>query len=263
MTRACWGAGLLMTVVCGALGWAPTVRAEPSSAERLCSEVRGGWNEGAETCTLISRNSTGGDMKATAKYSSELLDDPVMGPTSTDNARKFLRQFSTVDEGYIRSSEATLDYARYERAPTSTSVLFKYYTFFGGAAHPNTALSTFTFDLTQGKRLQLGDLFCGGANPDRVLPRYARPYLQKEIDKLNANRPAGNSPLTVDEFEPLPAGSAHRHTYVDSYDAWLLDGDALLLFLPSARLGPVGAGLFEIRVPLSTLQPVLRESCAV
>lgn len=88
-----------------------------------------------------------------------------------------------------------------------------------------------------------------------------RPYLQKKIDELNANRPEGNSPLTVDEFEPLPLGSEHSHTYVDSYDAWVLDGDSLLLFLPSVRLGPVGAGLFEVRVPLSTLQPVLRESC--
>lgn len=237
-------------------------RAEPSSAAGLCNEVHGGWDEGAATCTLISRNSKGADMKATAKYSSELLEDPVMGPTLTDNVRKFLRQFSSLDEDYIRSSEATLDYARYERTPTDKSVLFRYYTFFGGAAHPNTALATFTFDMTRRRQLQLTDLLCGGANPDQVLPQYVRPYLQKEIDKLNANRPAGNSALTVDEFEPLPAGSEHRHTYVDSYDAWALDGDSLLLFLPSTRLGPVGAGLFEVRVPLSTLQPVLGESCA-
>ncbi|SKG13733.1 DUF3298 domain-containing protein [Mycobacteroides abscessus] len=262
MTRVRIAASLLAAALCGWAGTVPVVRAEPSSAAGLCREMRGAWDESAATCTLISRNGKGADMTAIAKYSPELLDDPVMGPALTDNVRKFLRQFSSLDEGYVRSSEATLDYVRYERTPTDKSVLFKYYTFFGGAAHPNTALATFTFDIPRGRQLQLADLFCGGTDPDKVLPPYVRPYLQKKIDELNANRPAGNSPLTVDEFEPLPLGSEHSHTYVDSYDAWVLDGDSLLLFLPSVRLGPVGAGLFEVRVPLSTLRPVLRESCA-
>lgn len=81
------------------------------------------WDESAATCTLISRNSKGADMTAIARYSPELLDDPVMGPALTDNVRKFLRQFSSLDEGYVRSSEATLDYVRYERTPTDKSVL--------------------------------------------------------------------------------------------------------------------------------------------
>lgn len=258
--RVC--AGLLAALLCGWLGPAAMARAEPSSAAGLCHEMRGSWDEAATSCTLISRNSKGADVKATATYSSELLDDPVMGPTLTDNVRKFLGQFSSLDDSYTGSSEATLGYTRYERAPADKSVVLKYYTFFGGAAHPNTALSTFTFDVTRGRQLQLVDLLCGGGNPDKILPQYVRPYLQKEIDKLNANRPAGNSALTTDEFEPLPPGAEHRHTYVNSYDAWVLDGESLLLFLPSARLGPVGAGLFQVRVPLSVLQPILRESCA-
>lgn len=57
------------------------------------------WDESAATCTLISRNSKGADMTAIAKYSPELLDDPVMGPALTDNVRKFLWQFSSLDEG--------------------------------------------------------------------------------------------------------------------------------------------------------------------
>ncbi len=89
MTRVRIAASVLAAALCGWAGTAPVVRAEPSSAVGLCREMRGAWDESAATCTLISRNSKGADMTAIAKYSPELLDDPVMGPALTDNVRKF------------------------------------------------------------------------------------------------------------------------------------------------------------------------------
>lgn len=85
-----------------------------------------------------------------------------------------------------------------------------------------------------------------------------RPYVQEEVDKLNARMPQ-NSPLPVTEMEPVTAESGPHHTYVDTYDTWALEGDSLLLFLPSARLGPVSAGLIHPRIPLTALRSISRD----
>ena len=62
--------------------------------------------------------------------------------------------------------------------------------------------------------------------------------------------------LLLGDLEPETPESGPHHTYVKSYDTWVLDGDDLVLVLPSERSGPVGAGLIRPHIPLTALPSV-------
>lgn len=233
----------------------------PAAQSDVCTQVKGSWDADGQTCSLTVANAKNAKMELKASYPDALLADSGVGAALTDFVKKFFDEFGRLDDSLTRGGTATLKFSAYDRAPSTKSLLFTTDSFFGGAAHPNTALTSYVFDQAKHTMVTLTDLLCAGRDPSVVLPPLIRPYLQPEIDKVNASNPSSH-PLDVSEFEPRPPES-DRHTYVESYQTWVLDGDNLVLILPATRTGPVSAGLFRPSVPMSALQTVLRDgACA-
>ena len=123
------------------------------------------------------------------------------------------------------------------------SVLFTNFWYLGGA-HSNDDITTFTFDLAAKKQLALSDLFCA-TDPKPVLDPLVRKHVRSIFDTAGSQ--------SVPDYS----------RYTDGYQAWVLDGDDLVIHMPAGRTGPVHAGMFVAQIPLSELRPQLRDGgCA-
>jgi hypothetical protein len=113
--------------------------------------------------------------------------------------------------------------------------------------NPGGQITTFTFDFGQGKQLQLADLFCPGTDPLKAIPPIARPFVQQSL---------AGSPFHVEQFEPDKA----EGELADNYQAWALDGDDLVLYMPAGR-GPGGVppGFITPRIPMAEFSAISRE----
>lgn len=233
------------------------------SAAAICDQAEAFWDRSTETCSLVLANAKQAPTTITATYPVALAEDPTAGPVLSHFLGEFFdRHRRSPDDNATEDSVVTLTYTMFEHGPATKSVLFRDYSFFAGAAHPNTTLTSFTFDLERDTAVALEDLLCDGLNPDAVLPPLLHPYVVQEIDRLRSTLPAGATAPEPGEFEPVPPGAPPHHTFVTGYHVWVLDGDYLKFFLPSERTGPVGAGLLTPRVPLADLKTVRAGNCA-
>ncbi len=236
---------VLVLLLSGCHG-APAPSSPATAAVAFCSQISGRWDKPTARCT-ITRDKVGGTrVKITAAYPGELVGDPTAGPVLQDFLRKFVDNFGTPDGS--GSGDATLQYSTSRRMPATESVVFKSDWYLQRMPHPVAALTTFTFDLSRHRRLQLGDLFCRGIDPQGTLPASARPAIEQRLK---------GSPFEVAEFEP---GGA----LFDGYAAWTLDGDDLVLYLPATR-GPGGIppGFVQPHISLATLNGALDGRCPI
>ena len=232
----------------GACATAPVARSRPDAATVICDRAGGRWEASTQKCTATVTKSAG-DITITATYPAQLVSTDGPGQVLTTFLDKFFAGYRNAPDHAHGTVELT--YQMFQGSSTGTeSVDFGEYSFLGGA-HPNMAVHTFTFDRDRRTQIQLTELLCG-RDPDATLPPLVRPYLQRVLDQHNARMP-GTPPLQAPEFEPAPPGSTQL-TYVESYDAWVIDGDMLVLLLPSARQGPVGAALLTTEVPLNVVR---------
>lgn len=219
----------------------------------FCTSVGGTWDGSKESCSLTGTNSKNIVAKVQATYPANLLEDPTTGPVLQQFLSDFFKKFGHPSDNLTQNSEASMTYKTYNHAPNMLSVVFTEEWFVTGTPHPNDAVVTFTFDQASRRALTLGDLFCPGVDPLVALPPLVRPYVEQTValDK--------NPSFTISQFEPQPG---HRG-YSDDYKAWYLDGDDLVLVMPAERSGPVHAGAWQPRMPLSALGASRRGSgCA-
>ncbi|WP_049773337.1 hypothetical protein [Segniliparus rotundus] len=235
----------------------PQVSAAPPSPTDFCAELHGEWDTAKSTCGLTVR----GDRtttKITEQYPVDLVDDPVSGPVLKAYLRGITDKFShPATSPLVHDGSANIYSTTYTHAPRTTSVVFRENWFLPGAPHPSEGITTFTFDLDQGKQLSLADLFCPGVDPLKALPPLIRPYVQQALDAA----PGALAPMfTIERFEP----SDQPGSLASDYRAWALDGDDLVLYMPvEGSTGGIPAGLVSPRVPLSSLHEILRDgSCS-
>lgn len=206
---------------------------------RLCSDVHGRWD--GKRCK-VSNDLNGAHLEVTAAYPSDLVDNPPAGPVLTSFVRKFFAHYGETDTN--GNGNANLASQVLTHAGTTKTVVFQSDWYFSNMPHPSAAITTFTFDSK--RQLQLTDLLCPGVDPLTAIPPIARPYVERALD---------GSPYQVEQFEPdRPEGAL-----VGNYDAWALDGDDLVLYLPAERgPGGISPGAVEPRIPLAQLAPILR-----
>ncbi|MEU9808645.1 hypothetical protein [Mycobacterium sp. NPDC050853] len=223
----------------------PATAAPPTD---FCTNVGGTWDGSKESCSLTGTNSKNVTAKVQATYPANLLDDPAAGPALQQFLSDFFKKFGHPNDNLTQNSEASLGYKTYKHAPNTLSVVFFEEWFVTGTPHPNDAVITFTFDQANKKPLTLGDLFCPGVDPLVALPPLVRPYVEQAtgLDK--------DPRLTISQFEPQPGHGG----YSDDYKAWYLDGEDLVLVMPAERSGPVHAGAWQPRTPLSALVSIQR-----
>ncbi len=215
------------------------------TAAGFCTAMGGRWDAPGGRCTVTRDDDKGTHVDVNAAYPGDLIADPTAGPVLQAFLRQFVDEFGAIDAR--GSGLANLKYSVYTQVPATKSVVFDADWNYQSMPHPSDGLTTFTFDLTRHQQLQLSDLLCPGVDPLKALPPLARPGVQQRI--------AGTG-LRVEQFEP--GGS-----FADDYQAWVLDADNLVLYLPAAR-GPGGMppGFAQPHIPFSTMRPILRDSCS-
>lgn len=261
---------MLCLAGCGSAGddtGGPAASGAPTAAA-ICDAAAALWDSATETCSLVLANAKNAPTTITATYPVKLVEHPTAGPVLARFLTEFFdRHRRPLDDNATEDSVVTLTYTMFDHQPVTdpqpptTSVLFRDYSYLAGSPHPNTTLTSFTFDLADGTPLTLADLLCHGVDPDTALPPVIRPHLMQEIERLKATTPPGTAALEVDQFEPVAPGAAPHDTFVTGYRAWVLDGDQLKFFLPDERTGPVGAGVLTPRVPLAELNSARGGNC--
>jgi hypothetical protein len=223
-----------------------TAASSPSpTPTNLCAETGGVWDAKSGRCTLSKDGANGVHVEVKATYPTDLVDNPTAGPVLGSFLRKFFADYGQTDTN--GTGDANLEYSVFTHAPATKTVLFRADWYFNSMPHPSGQITTFTFDFDQGRQLQLADLVCPGIDPLKAIPPIARPFVQQALT---------GSPFQVEQFEP-------DHTegeLADNYQAWALDGDDLVLYMPAAR-GPGGVppGFITPRIPLAELSSILRE----
>ena len=112
-------------------------------------------------------------------------------------------------------------------------------------AHPNAYYRTFTFDLSTGAELTLGDLFTDSA------------YLQTLSARARTDIPAivraksGTDP----DLEYLASGTMPEAA---NFQNWYIDGASLVLVFPPYQIGPYALGTILDPIPLSALTEKLK-----
>jgi hypothetical protein len=215
----------------------------------LCAEVRGTWTAPEQRCTLTKSGANGVHVDVKAAYPADLINDPTAGPVLSTFVRKFFADYG--DQRQIDTNgngDATLAFTLLSHGSAIKTVFFQADWYFSSMPHPGGLITTFTFDFNQHKQLQLADLFCPGVDPLKAIPPIARPLVRQAL--------GAESPLRVEQFEPdQPEGEL-----AENYQAWALDGDDLVLYMPAGR-GPGGVppGFVAPHIPLADLSSVLRE----
>jgi hypothetical protein len=216
--------------------------------DRLCSDVHGSWDANSKRCTL-SRDANGVHTEVKASYPLDLVDNATAGPVLKPFVQKFFADYGRPETN--GAGDANLVSKVFTHAPNTKSVIFQADWYFSKMPHPSGQITTFTFDLGQNKQLQLADLMCPGVDPLKAIPPIVRPFVQQALN---------GSPFHVEQFEPgQPEGE-----YADNYQAWALEGDDLVLFMPAGRgPGGVSPGFVTPRIPLAEFSAILRDKgCA-
>lgn len=214
---------------------------DPSVA--LCSDLGGTWDVAASTCTMTGTNAKKVTVDSNAQYPADLIADPTAGPTLREFVRTFFDNFGHPRDDQVQNGDAKLTYEAFRHGANIRSVLFTNFWYLGGA-HSNDDITTFTFDLAAKKQLALSDLFCA-TDPKPVLDPLVRKHVRSIFDTAGSQ--------SVPDYS----------RYTDGYQAWVLDGDDLVIHMPAGRTGPVHAGMFVAQIPLLELRPQLRDGgCA-
>jgi hypothetical protein len=219
-----------------AAGCSSTTHDESPAA--FCAELGGTWAN--EACGLTATNAKNITVEVSAKYPVDLVDDPTAGPPLRDFLRDFFTTYGHPDDQVAQDGQASLTYKTYTHGDDVKSVVFTNDWYLGGA-HPNDEIATFTFD--DKKPITLTDLLCPGNDAITALPPVARPFIRQAIGDDG----------DISRYEP-------GGDYAENYKAWFLDGDDLVLVMPASRFGPAHSGMWQPRIPLSALRPILRET---
>lgn len=224
---------------------ANTPAASPSAPpNHLCSDLHGTWDDKSQRCT-VSKDENGVHIDVKATYPVDLVDNPTSGPVLTPFLQKFFADWG--QSATNGAGDANLASKVFMHKPNTRTVIFQGDWYFGNMAHPDGQITTFTFDFGENKQLQLADLLCPGLDPLKAIPPIVRPFVQQAL---------AGSPFHVEQFEPnQPEGEL-----ADNYQAWALDGDDLVLYMPAGRgRGGVPPGFITPRIPLLEFSAILRE----
>lgn len=106
-----------------------------------------------------------------------------------------------------------------------------------GAAHPGTYSITFNYDLAQGKKLELGELFLPNSNYLEVIANYCKAELSKQ--------PFFEGPF-AEGANPTP----------ENYRNWNITNDGLMITFDEYQVAPYAAGPQVVQVPLESFRQV-------
>ncbi|WP_145977906.1 RsiV family protein [Mycolicibacterium austroafricanum] len=240
---------------------APVAAGEP---DRTCTAVLGGqWARGDGVCRGALTSERAATMDLSVRLPDDLLESPMAGAVITPYLSELVGGWRQIGKSMPRDSDYSADYQRFSRGPLTSVVFEERWQTVG--APPNRAYRTFTFDMVNGRQLQLADLFRPEVDPLTALPPLVRPFLIPALDQAAPPHDPGTYPFAAQEWEPQP----DRSGYSGDYRAFAVTEDALVLYLPDAPMAhenpwprdrfvwSMDGGTVTVRVPLTALASIL------
>ena len=148
----------------------------------------------------------------------------------------------------LTNLDSTLWNAYYFRLATDDliSVEFDEGIYERGAAHGNHITTVLNYDVKNGKKLLLGDLFNPKSNYLNLISAYCIKDLKQQATKDKEGM--------LDD-ESIQSGASAR---ADNYDAWAITKKGLWIIFDPYEVAPYAAGPQHVLVPYSALKDVLK-----
>jgi len=189
----------------------------------------------------------------------------IEGDTRFDNFNREARNLITKDVAAFRTSETSEETDAGSETPAETldstldigyeiryatddliSVEFTEGSYERGAAHGNSNTTVVTYDVKNGKKLALADLFNPKSNFLSVISEYCLKDLRERSKK--------DKDAMFDE-EMMKSGASAR---ADNYRAWAITRRGLWITFDPYAVAPYAAGPQHVLVPYSALKDILK-----
>ncbi len=236
---------------------APTAAA---SAPSFCAEIGGQWDGVYCRATVPSERKATRDIKMAIP--GDLVDHPTVGPVIRDYLGTLMNNWKTAGVKMAADSFGEENFEIFRRGDI-LSIVFRE-TYHADGPDFNNGYRTFTFDMADGRRLQLADLMKPGLDPLVAIPPLAQPFVEQALDVAPPAHQPRTYPFTIDRWGP-------DKVYSGAYKAWALTPDELIIYMPDypvARDRPINftpgimlwsmdGGTVQAHIPLAALSPVL------
>lgn len=146
-------------------------------------------------------------------------------------------------EGSMRS-DLSIGYTVVLAQDDLVSIKFDVYSYFQGAAHPNSFSETINFDLKNGKQIKLSDLFKPGVKYLQAMANYCIADLKKQSQEKKLELPA----------DQIADGAAPKAT---NYESWTITKAGVGINFDPYQVGPYAVGPQFVLVPYSTLKDLI------
>ncbi|WP_197373334.1 mannan-binding family protein [Mycolicibacterium baixiangningiae] len=249
---------LAVLAVTVALTAAPTASA---SVTTFCDELGGSWDGRYCHTSVPSERKAVRDIKIAVP--GELVDHPAVGPVVRDYLSTLMNNWKTTGVKMVADSFGEGNYQIFRRGDV-LSVVFRE-TYHADGPDFNNAYRTFTFDMADGRRLQLADLVKPGLDPLVAIPPLAQPFVEQALDVAPPQHRPRTYPFMIDRWTP-------DKVYSGAYKAWALTPDELVIYMPDHPVGrdrptnftpgimqwSMDGGTVQAHIPLAALAPILR-----
>ena len=120
-------------------------------------------------------------------------------------------------------------------------------TYSRGAAHPNSFTVTLNYDLTNNRKLTLGDLFNANSNYLKAVSAYCIKDLKAQSKK------DGNDTMLVDDN--IETGASPK---AENFRAWAVTREGLFITFDPYQVAPYAAGPQFVMIPYAALKDIIR-----
>ncbi|HVS20991.1 MAG TPA: RsiV family protein [Pyrinomonadaceae bacterium] len=256
--------------------WKPSA----DSAELDLSDIEGKWSKpdgSKETAFLVLQQPI--EFTATARVAPKVIKEAnkqarytidaeypqIDGDTRFDKFNKEARGLITKDVAAFKSGESVQETDPGSETPAETldstlgvgydfrlatddliSVEFTEGQYERGAAHPNSFTTVLNYDVKNGKKLALADLFNAKANYLSVISSYCISDLRRQSKKDKEGM--------LDE-EMMKSGASAR---ADNYKAWAITKKGLWITFDPYQVAAYAAGPQHVLVPYSAMKDIIR-----
>ncbi|ANR91872.1 mannan-binding family protein [Mycobacterium avium] len=231
-----------------------------ASAQSFCGDLGGDWDGQYCHTSVLSERKAVRDIKMAMP--GDLIDNPTSGPPIRQYLRTLMTNWRSKGASMVQDSWGEENFQVFGHGPAQSVVFHEDYHADGPAF--NNAYRTFTFDMANGRQLQLADITKPGVDPLAAIPPLAEPFIQEALDRAAWQHSPGTYPFTVDRWTP-------DKVFSGGYKAWALTPDELILYLPDYPVGhdspiqygqseqwSMDGGTAQPHIPLGVLAPVLR-----
>ena len=172
-------------------------------------------------------------------------DDPRLAAFNSQMNELIAKEVDTWRQSFLQNTAPIVTNGSFlEVTPTlisqvadlwSFKIDFHFYS--DGAAHPGTYSITFNYDLAQGRKLELGELFLPNSNYLEVIANYCKAELSQQ--------PFFEGPF-AEGANPTP----------ENYRNWNITADGLMITFNEYQVAPYAAGPQVVQVPIEQLLQV-------